>query len=65
MKLFLTIFLLKLVFSFTLKQVGCDWKLNSNAANDNCGVCNGNGNTCKIIDGTLIFHLEGKLIFNH
>nr|XP_006823854.1 PREDICTED: ADAMTS-like protein 1-like [Saccoglossus kowalevskii] len=32
--------------------VGCDYELNSTAVEDECGVCNGDGSTCKQIKGT-------------
>lgn len=44
-----------------LQKVGCDWKLHSNAIDDECGICNGKGKSCKIINGTMIFNLEGKI----
>ncbi|MBZ3891382.1 A disintegrin and metalloproteinase with thrombospondin motifs 19 [Sciurus carolinensis] len=33
------------------KKVGCDGLLGSLAREDHCGVCNGNGKSCKIIKG--------------
>ncbi|GAB5566667.1 A disintegrin and metalloproteinase with thrombospondin motifs 19 isoform X3 [Prionailurus iriomotensis] len=35
----------------TLAKVGCDGFLGSLAREDHCGVCNGNGKSCKIIKG--------------
>ncbi|EPQ07343.1 A disintegrin and metalloproteinase with thrombospondin motifs 19 [Myotis brandtii] len=35
----------------TGKKVGCDGFLGSLAREDHCGVCNGNGKSCKIIKG--------------
>ncbi|CAH0553698.1 unnamed protein product [Brassicogethes aeneus] len=32
--------------------VGCDLKLNSNSVEDVCGICNGDGTQCKIVDET-------------
>ncbi|PSN39708.1 hypothetical protein C0J52_17987 [Blattella germanica] len=32
------------------RKVGCDWVLDSNAVEDKCGVCNGDGSTCRIYD---------------
>lgn len=34
-----------------LQKVGCDGLLGSLAREDHCGVCNGNGKSCKIIKG--------------
>nr|XP_051700143.1 A disintegrin and metalloproteinase with thrombospondin motifs 19 isoform X2 [Oryctolagus cuniculus] len=34
-----------------MKRVGCDGLLGSLAREDHCGVCNGNGKSCKIIKG--------------
>ncbi|ELK03127.1 A disintegrin and metalloproteinase with thrombospondin motif 19 [Pteropus alecto] len=34
-----------------MKKVGCDGLLGSLAREDHCGVCNGNGKSCKIIKG--------------
>lgn len=31
------------------KKVGCDWIINSTAKEDHCGVCHGDGTTCKTI----------------
>jgi hypothetical protein len=43
-----------------MQRVGCDWKLNSNAIEDDCGVCDGNGGSCNIINGTIEFKFDGK-----
>ncbi|XP_072392013.1 A disintegrin and metalloproteinase with thrombospondin motifs 12-like [Diabrotica undecimpunctata] len=32
------------------KKVGCDYQLDSDAVEDVCGICNGDGTQCKIID---------------
>jgi len=31
------------------RKVGCDWVINSTAKEDHCGVCHGDGTTCKTI----------------
>ncbi|KAH9524630.1 A disintegrin and metalloproteinase with thrombospondin motifs 7 [Bulinus truncatus] len=31
------------------RHVGCDWNIDSSAVEDNCGVCFGDGSTCKTI----------------
>ncbi|RUS82578.1 hypothetical protein EGW08_009652, partial [Elysia chlorotica] len=33
--------------------VGCDGELNSTKREDMCGVCGGDGSTCKVVEGTL------------
>ena len=33
----------------TCLPVGCDMRLYSNATVDNCGVCNGDGSSCRLI----------------
>uniref|UniRef100_A0A8C9T272 ADAMTS/ADAMTS-like cysteine-rich domain-containing protein n=1 Tax=Scleropages formosus TaxID=113540 RepID=A0A8C9T272_SCLFO len=35
----------------TCQKVGCDAILGSLASEDHCGVCNGNGKSCKVIKG--------------
>ncbi|KAL0821080.1 hypothetical protein ABMA28_005711 [Loxostege sticticalis] len=32
-------------------KVGCDWEVNSDAEEDACGVCGGNGSACKTVKG--------------
>jgi len=34
-------------------HVGCDWKINSDAVEDVCGICNGDGTHCVIVDETV------------
>ncbi|XP_071778586.2 A disintegrin and metalloproteinase with thrombospondin motifs 7 [Centroberyx gerrardi] len=35
------------------KNVGCDYVIDSNATEDRCGVCHGNGSTCKTVRRTF------------
>ncbi|KAL2088451.1 hypothetical protein ACEWY4_015350 [Coilia grayii] len=35
------------------KNVGCDFEIDSNAAEDRCGVCQGNGSTCETVKKTF------------
>ncbi|XP_055488817.1 A disintegrin and metalloproteinase with thrombospondin motifs 19-like [Leucoraja erinacea] len=35
----------------TCQKIGCDDVLGSSAREDHCGVCNGNGRSCKVIKG--------------
>lgn len=37
--------------AFNLQKVGCDWIVDSNTTEDQCGVCGGNGETCVTING--------------
>lgn len=34
-----------------LQIVGCDHELGSTAKEDNCGVCNGDGSSCRLVRG--------------
>ncbi|XP_068081829.1 A disintegrin and metalloproteinase with thrombospondin motifs 12-like [Anabrus simplex] len=35
----------------TTMKVGCDWVLDSDAVEDECGICKGNGTGCKLVEG--------------
>ncbi|XP_064168208.1 A disintegrin and metalloproteinase with thrombospondin motifs 7 [Anguilla rostrata] len=35
------------------KNVGCDYEIDSNAVEDRCGVCHGNGSTCETVKKTF------------
>ncbi|XP_051503745.1 A disintegrin and metalloproteinase with thrombospondin motifs 7-like isoform X2 [Myxocyprinus asiaticus] len=35
------------------KNLGCDYEVDSNAVEDQCGVCHGNGSTCKTVRKTF------------
>ncbi|XP_005393493.2 PREDICTED: A disintegrin and metalloproteinase with thrombospondin motifs 7 isoform X5 [Chinchilla lanigera] len=35
------------------KSVGCDFEIDSDAVEDRCGVCRGNGSTCHTVSGTF------------
>ncbi|KAK9754646.1 ADAM-TS Spacer 1 [Popillia japonica] len=39
-------------------KIGCDMKINSDAVEDICGVCEGDGTTCKVLEDT--FHHRGQ-----
>ncbi len=40
----------KCVYSICgLQKVGCDWGIDSSAKEDRCGVCHGDGSTCKTV----------------
>lgn len=34
------------------KRVGCDWEVDSNAKEDRCGICHGDGSQCKTLRGS-------------
>ncbi|OCU00941.1 hypothetical protein XELAEV_18006720mg [Xenopus laevis] len=40
--------------------VGCDHQLGSTAKEDNCGVCNGEGSTCRLVRGTYKSQLSSN-----
>uniref|UniRef100_A0A8D3B2Z3 ADAMTS-like 3 n=1 Tax=Scophthalmus maximus TaxID=52904 RepID=A0A8D3B2Z3_SCOMX len=39
------------------QEVGCDRQLASGAREDNCGVCGGEGSTCRLVRGQTLPHL--------
>uniref|UniRef100_A0A8C2WA86 ADAMTS/ADAMTS-like cysteine-rich domain-containing protein n=1 Tax=Cyclopterus lumpus TaxID=8103 RepID=A0A8C2WA86_CYCLU len=39
------------------QEVGCDRQLASGAREDNCGVCGGDGSTCRLVRGQALLHL--------
>ncbi|XP_066557584.1 ADAMTS-like protein 3 [Amia ocellicauda] len=40
------------------QAVGCDRQLGSNAKEDNCGVCAGDGSTCRLVRGQTMSHVS-------
>lgn len=46
------------------QNVGCDWKLNSHVIDDQCGICDGDGTGCNIVNGTLDVSDEGEKVFH-
>ncbi|XP_025267750.1 A disintegrin and metalloproteinase with thrombospondin motifs 7 [Camponotus floridanus] len=40
--------------SGTCRKVGCDWMIDSDAIEDKCGVCKGDGTTCSQVEGEFI-----------
>ena len=36
---------------FLIQDVGCDFKIGSGAQEDICGVCKGNGTSCRTVEG--------------
>ncbi|XP_059534365.1 ADAMTS-like protein 3 isoform X2 [Myotis daubentonii] len=49
---------LDMCISGTCQAVGCDWQLGSHAKEDNCGVCAGNGSTCRLVRGQAKSHVS-------
>lgn len=45
------------VFVMCVQEVGCDRQLASGAREDNCGVCGGDGSTCRLVRGQALPHL--------
>uniref|UniRef100_A0A3B4XTR5 ADAMTS-like 3 n=1 Tax=Seriola lalandi dorsalis TaxID=1841481 RepID=A0A3B4XTR5_SERLL len=39
------------------QEVGCDRQLASGAREDNCGICGGDGSTCRLVRGQALPHL--------
>lgn len=39
------------------QKVGCDRQLRSSATEDNCGICGGDGSTCRLVRGQALPHL--------
>lgn len=40
------------------QAVGCDRQLGSNAKEDNCGICAGDGSTCRLVRGQAKAHVS-------
>ncbi|XP_056134285.1 ADAMTS-like protein 3 [Lampris incognitus] len=40
------------------QEVGCDRQLGSGAREDNCGVCGGEGSTCRLVRGQALPHVS-------
>uniref|UniRef100_A0A8C2IRS1 ADAMTS-like 3 n=1 Tax=Cyprinus carpio TaxID=7962 RepID=A0A8C2IRS1_CYPCA len=45
---------LDMCISGICQEVGCDRQLGSNAKEDNCGVCAGDGSTCRLVRGQYL-----------
>lgn len=46
------------LFLSTPQEVGCDRQLGSNTKPDNCGVCGGDGSSCRLIRGQSQIHVS-------
>ncbi|XP_055914270.1 A disintegrin and metalloproteinase with thrombospondin motifs 7 [Eupeodes corollae] len=46
------------------KKVGCDWVVDSDIEEDRCGVCAGNGENCKPVEGIFVddFNVTGGYV---
>lgn len=42
------------------RNVGCDWVIDSMAKEDSCGICQGNGTECRIVQGSFDEPATGK-----
>ncbi|TRY92706.1 hypothetical protein DNTS_032936, partial [Danionella cerebrum] len=49
---------LDMCISGVCQEVGCDRQLGSNAKEDNCGVCAGDGSTCRLVRGQALPHVS-------
>ncbi|KAM6201371.1 ADAMTS-like protein 3 [Rhynchocyon petersi] len=49
---------LDMCISGICQAVGCDHQLGSNAKEDNCGVCAGDGSTCRLVRGQSKSHVS-------
>uniref|UniRef100_A0A8C7B5Z4 ADAMTS like 3 n=2 Tax=Neovison vison TaxID=452646 RepID=A0A8C7B5Z4_NEOVI len=49
---------LDMCISGICQAVGCDRRLGSSAREDNCGVCAGNGSTCRLVRGQSKSHVS-------
>ncbi|XP_063044170.1 ADAMTS-like protein 3 isoform X2 [Engraulis encrasicolus] len=49
---------LDMCISGICQEVGCDRQLGSNAKEDNCGVCAGDGSTCRLVRGQKLAHVS-------
>uniref|UniRef100_A0A8C1UB20 ADAMTS-like 3 n=1 Tax=Cyprinus carpio TaxID=7962 RepID=A0A8C1UB20_CYPCA len=49
---------LDMCISGICQEVGCDRQLGSNAKEDNCGVCAGDGSTCRLVRGQALPHVS-------
>ena len=45
------------IFCMYVQEVGCDRQLASGAREDNCGVCGGDGSTCRLVRGQALPHM--------
>uniref|UniRef100_A0A8C1U9U8 ADAMTS-like 3 n=1 Tax=Cyprinus carpio TaxID=7962 RepID=A0A8C1U9U8_CYPCA len=54
---------LDMCISGICQEVGCDRQLGSNAKEDNCGVCAGDGSTCRLVRGQQYLSGSSKFLF--
>ncbi|XP_062998643.1 ADAMTS-like protein 3 [Elgaria multicarinata webbii] len=51
---------LDMCISGICEAVGCDRQLGSQAKEDNCGICGGDGSTCRLVRGQAKTHLSSE-----
>ncbi|XP_063170025.1 ADAMTS-like protein 3 [Candoia aspera] len=51
---------LDMCISGVCQAVGCDRQLGSHAKEDNCGVCSGDGSTCRLVRGQAKTHVSSE-----
>ncbi|XP_042331339.1 ADAMTS-like protein 3 isoform X2 [Sceloporus undulatus] len=51
---------LDMCISGICQAVGCDRQLGSHAKEDNCGICAGDGSTCRLVRGQTKIHLSAE-----
>ncbi|XP_008163635.2 ADAMTS-like protein 3 isoform X1 [Chrysemys picta bellii] len=51
---------LDMCISGICQAVGCDRQLGSNAKEDNCGICAGDGSTCRLVRGQAKAHVSSE-----
>ncbi|XP_016369460.1 ADAMTS-like protein 3 [Sinocyclocheilus rhinocerous] len=51
---------LDMCISGICQEIGCDRQLGSNAKEDNCGVCAGDGSTCRLVRGQALPHVSSE-----
>lgn len=51
------------IYVFYFQKIGCDFAIDSDAEEDNCGVCGGNGQSCSVVDATFEGIRKGIGIF--
>ncbi|KAM6426745.1 ADAMTS-like protein 3 isoform 2-T4 [Liasis olivaceus] len=51
---------LDMCISGICQAVGCDRQLGSHAKEDNCGVCSGDGSTCRLVRGQAKTHVSSE-----
>jgi len=53
-----------LVHAVSFQEVGCDHILHSGKAKDRCGICNGNGDPCTLVQSSYSNKTSTGIILN-